>query len=65
MKQSFNNGGKQKGATTASVGLHNRYGSAVMRRLKKKEEMHRREKRQRKWWYKLYQEVKEWLSKLP
>lgn len=64
MKQCFNNGRKQKGATTASVGLHNRYGSAVMRRLKKKEEMHRREKRERKWWYKLYREVSEWLSKL-
>lgn len=64
MKQCFNNGGKQKGATTVSVGLHNRYGSAVMRRLKKKEEMHHREKRERKWWYKVYREVREWLSKL-
>jgi hypothetical protein len=64
MKQCFNNGGKQKGATSVSVGLNNRYGSAVMRRLKKKEEMHRREKRERKWWYKVYREVKKWLSKL-
>lgn len=63
MKQSFNTGGKQRGATTTCLGLHNRYGSAAMRRLKKKEEIYRREKRQRKWWYKLYQEVKEWLSK--
>jgi hypothetical protein len=64
MKQRFNNGGKQKGAIITCVGLHKRYGSAFMRRLKKKEEMHRREKRERKWWYKLYREVSEWLSKL-
>ena len=64
MKQSFNTGCKQRGATTTCLGLHNRYGSAVMRRLKKKEEMHRREKRERKWWYKLYQGVRKWVSEL-